>query len=91
MGGTRPRGLVLGAGGFLGAAWSLGALAAVQDATGWDVTRADLMVGTSAGSVLAAQLRAGHQVDELTAAHLRGWRGGRAARATGHATRYMRR
>jgi NTE family protein len=72
--------LVLGAGGFLGAAWSLGALAAVQDATGWDVTGADLMVGTSAGSVLAALLRAGHQVDELTAAHLRGSRGGRATR-----------
>lgn len=74
------RGLVLGAGGFLGAAWTLGALAAVQDATGWDVTGADLMIGTSAGSVLAALLRAGHPVDELVGAHLRGSRGGRATR-----------
>jgi NTE family protein len=72
--------LVLGAGGFLGAAWTLGALAAVQDATGWDVTSADLMIGTSAGSVLAALLRAGHPVDELAGAHLRGSRGGRATR-----------
>lgn len=60
------RGLVLGAGGVLGAAWMLGALAAVEDVTGRDPRDTDLMVGTSAGSVLAALLRAGKSVDELS-------------------------
>jgi NTE family protein len=73
------RALVLGAGGFLGAAWSLGALAAVQDATGWDAGNPDLVIGTSAGAVLAMMLRGGMSVDDLCAGQL----GGRAvARAT---------
>jgi len=50
------RGLVLGAGGVLGAAWTIGALAAVQEQYGWDPRDADVLVGTSAGSVLAASL-----------------------------------
>ena len=63
------RGLVLGAGGFLGAAWMLGALAAIQESTAWDARDADLMVGTSAGAVLTALLRAGVSVGELYQAH----------------------
>jgi NTE family protein len=66
---SRRRGVVLGAGGFLGAAWMLGALAAVQDATGWDTRNADQLVGTSAGSVLTALLRSGVSVNELYDAH----------------------
>ncbi|MDT7605817.1 MAG: hypothetical protein QOG96_320, partial [Pseudonocardiales bacterium] len=66
---SRRRGLVLGAGGFLGAAWMLGALAALQEATSWDAREADLMVGTSAGSVLAGLLRAGVSVDDLYGQH----------------------
>jgi NTE family protein len=66
---SRRRGLVLGAGGFLGAAWMLGALAAVQEATSWDAREADLMVGTSAGSVLTGLLRAGVSVDDLYGQH----------------------
>lgn len=62
--------MVLGAGGFLGAAWTLGALSAVQQTTGFDVTDADVMVGTSAGSVLAMMLRAGLTVEQLCAAQL---------------------
>jgi NTE family protein len=50
------RAVVLGGGGVLGAAWMIGALAAVQDAYGWDPRDADVLVGTSAGSVLAALL-----------------------------------
>ena len=52
----RPTALVLGAGGVLGAAWMTGALAAWRTGcrAGNDV---DLVVGTSAGSVLAAALR----------------------------------
>jgi NTE family protein len=52
-------GLVLGAGGVVGAAYHVGALAAIADVTGWDARRADLIVGTSAGSGVAATLRVG--------------------------------
>jgi len=62
--GTR-RGLVLGSGGVLGAAWLVGALAALQDETGVDVRDFDACVGTSAGSVLVALLGAGVSVGDL--------------------------
>jgi NTE family protein len=51
--------VVLGAGGMLGGAYHAGALAALEEATGFDARRADLLVGTSAGSISAASLRAG--------------------------------
>jgi NTE family protein len=53
------RGLVLGAGGVLGAAWTIGALKALHDSTGFDPATADVIVGTSAGAVLAAFLSTG--------------------------------
>ena len=59
------RGLVLGAGGVLGAAWTIGALAAVQEQYGWDPREAEVLIGTSAGSVLAASLAAGVAVEAL--------------------------
>lgn len=59
------RGLVLGGGGVLGAAWMVGALAAVQDALGIDVGECEQVVGTSAGSVVAALITAGVGVDDL--------------------------
>ncbi len=65
------RGLVLGAGGVLGAAWTIGALAAVRDEYGWDPRDAEVLVGTSAGSVLAASLGCGLGVDQLVG-HQRG-------------------
>jgi NTE family protein len=52
-------GLVLGAGGVVGGAYHAGALTALAEATGWDARDADLIVGTSAGSIAAASLRAG--------------------------------
>ncbi len=61
------RGLVLGAGGVLGAAWTMGALDALQREYGWDPREAEVLVGTSAGSVLAASLGCGVGVDELLA------------------------
>src|SRR5215831_17937205 len=71
-GGSRPRvGLVLGAGGVLGAAWMTGALPAVQERLPCPIADVDLIVGTSAGSVLAAALRCGVSVDEMIA-HQRG-------------------
>lgn len=59
------RGLVLGAGGVLGAAWTVGALAAVEEQLGWDPREAEVLVGTSAGSVLVAALACGVSVQEL--------------------------
>ena len=66
-GGTHPirRGLVLGGGGVLGAAWMVGALSALRDVHGIDPRDCDVIVGTSAGSVLAALLGAGVSVDQL--------------------------
>jgi NTE family protein len=49
------RALVLGGGGSAGNAWLIGVLAGLLDA-GLDVTEADLVIGTSAGSTAAAQV-----------------------------------
>lgn len=66
--GSRPRvGLVLGAGGVLGAAWMTGALPALQERLPCAVNDADLIVGTSAGSVLTAALRCRIGIDEMIA------------------------
>lgn len=63
---TQPRrGLLLGGGGVLGAAWMIGALSAVADRYDWDPREAEVLVGTSAGSVLAGLLGAGVSVDML--------------------------
>ena len=59
------RGLVLGGGGVLGAAWMVGALQALQDETGVDARDFEAYVGTSAGSVLVALLSAGVSVGDL--------------------------
>lgn len=58
-------GLVLGGGGVLGAAWMAGALAALERTHGLDARTADVIMGTSAGSVMAAMLGAGVSVAEL--------------------------
>jgi NTE family protein len=68
------RGLVLGGGGVLGAAWMIGALSAVADAYDWDPREAQILVGTSAGSVLSALLGCGIGVDTLLN-HQRGVQG----------------
>jgi NTE family protein len=47
-------GVVLGGGGVLGAAWLLGALGALERELGWRPREADLLMGTSAGAVVAA-------------------------------------
>ena len=59
------RGVVLGAGGVLGAAWTIGALTALQEEYGWDPREAEVLIGTSAGSVLAGALGCGVGVDSL--------------------------
>lgn len=66
--GAGPRiGLVLGAGGVLGAAWMTGVLPALQERLPCAVNDVDLIVGTSAGSVLAAALRCGSSIEEMIA------------------------
>ena len=47
--------LVLGGGGSAGNAWLIGVIAGLFEA-GLDVTEADLIIGTSAGSTAAAQI-----------------------------------
>jgi NTE family protein len=63
--GPPRRGLVLGAGGVLGAAWSIGALQAVAEVEGFAPHSADIIIGTSAGAMLAALLGAGLTVSDL--------------------------
>ena len=62
---TGRRGLVLGGGGVLGAAWMVGALSVLEDELGADLRDFDQLVGTLAGSVLAALLGAGVSVADL--------------------------
>lgn len=50
-------GLVLGAGGLPGEAFHRGVLRALADIAGWDARTADVIVGTSAGALVAASLR----------------------------------
>ncbi len=64
----RERALVLGGGGSTGNAWLIGVIAGLSEA-GLDVTRADVTIGTSAGSTTAAQI-AGATPAELLAATL---------------------
>jgi len=52
-------GLVLGAGGLVGAAWLTGGLEALAGETGWDPSSAEFVVGTSAGSVIGTTIAAG--------------------------------
>lgn len=56
--------LVLGAGGVTGIAWETGLLKGLRDA-GLDLAGADLVVGTSAGSVVGAQITTGVPLDDL--------------------------
>ena len=59
-------GLVLGAGGIVGQAYHAGVLAAFEEA-GWDPRRADVVVGSSAGSVTGSLLRLGLSAHDLAA------------------------
>jgi NTE family protein len=63
------RALVLGGGGVAGIAWTTGLIAGLLD-NGVDVRAADLLIGTSAGSTVGAQLSSGTPVEELYARQL---------------------
>src|SRR3954452_19590108 len=60
-------GLVLGAGGVVGQAYHGGVLAVLEHDCGWDPRHADVIVGTSAGSITGTLLRAGVPASELAA------------------------
>jgi NTE family protein len=65
-------GLVLGAGGVLGASWLIGALDAVESELAWSPSDAERIVGTSAGSVVGAFVAAG-----IEPAHMSAYNAGR--------------
>ena len=58
------RALVLGGGGIVGVAWEAALLAGLIDG-GVDVRNADLIVGTSAGSIVGSQIAAGRDPREM--------------------------
>lgn len=64
---ARPvrRGLVLGGGGVLGAAWTAGALQALEEHLDLDARGFDQILGTSAGSVFAALLGSGVPASDM--------------------------
>jgi NTE family protein len=63
---TDQQALVLGGGGVAGIAWMTGLLTGLADA-GDDMTGADLIIGTSAGANVAAQLGSGLPLPDLFA------------------------
>lgn len=63
------RALVLGGGGTVGIAWEIGVLSGLRNA-GVDLENADLLVGTSAGSVVGTQLALRMPLDVLLAEQL---------------------
>jgi NTE family protein len=68
-GARAERALVLAGGGATGNAWEIGLIAGLSDA-GVDLTEADLIIGTSAGSTVAAQITSGRRPADLYAAIL---------------------
>jgi NTE family protein len=73
------RALVLGGGGVTGVAWETGLLWGLYEA-GLDLTQADVFIGTSAGSMVAAQLTSGRALAELFATQMAEGSGEIAAR-----------
>lgn len=62
--------LVLGGGGTTGIAWEMGLLLGLHE-VGTGVSDADLIIGTSAGSVVGAQITSGLNLEDLYAIQLR--------------------
>ena len=73
--------LVLGGGGITGIGWEIGVLAGLAEA-GVDLTGAELVVGTSAGSVVGAQVTSGADLEAMYARQLAPPTGEKVARMT---------
>jgi len=69
MGDHGSTALVLGGGGITGIAWEIGVLVGLARA-GLDLTDADVVVGTSAGSVVGAQVTSRTSLEDLYAVQL---------------------
>ena len=68
QGGTSPtRAVVLGGGGVTGIAWEIGVLAGLV-ASGVALTKANAVIGTSAGSFVGAAVASGYDLESLAAA-----------------------
>lgn len=70
---TKPNALVLAGGGLAGIAWETGVLLGIADeapAVAQALLASDVLLGTSAGSTVAAQLSSGLPLDELFARQL---------------------
>lgn len=63
--GAMKTGLVLGGGGMVGMAYHAGVLRALEQEAGFCPADADLVVGTSAGSVVGAYLRSGWSTEDF--------------------------
>ncbi|MFP5430716.1 MAG: patatin-like phospholipase family protein [Gammaproteobacteria bacterium] len=59
------RALVIGCGGVAGGAWTIAMLDSLSRATGWDPRTADILMGTSSGSVIVSLLGGGTSVERL--------------------------
>ncbi|HSV38824.1 MAG TPA: patatin-like phospholipase family protein [Nocardioidaceae bacterium] len=59
------RGLVIGGGGTLGLAWSVGALSALEEALDWDARTATVIVGSGSGAEIAAVLGASFTTQDM--------------------------
>jgi NTE family protein len=79
---ARRIGLVLGAGGVTGLAFHAGTLLALENDLGWNPNSSELIVGSSAGSVIGGLLRANLTTDDLAA-----WSTSVAPRTAGRASR----
>ena len=64
MSSDKSKALVLSGGGITGIAWEIGLLLGLEEG-GVDVTAVDLIVGTSAGSSVGAQITSGLSLEEL--------------------------
>jgi NTE family protein len=60
----RERALVLGGGGITGVAWEIGLLCGLAE-RGLDLSGADLVLGSSAGSIVGASIASGEPLDAL--------------------------
>jgi NTE family protein len=63
------RALVLGGGGVTGIAWEIGVIAGLAD-RGIDLAAADVIIGTSAGSIVGADITSGQEPEALYRAQL---------------------
>lgn len=59
------RALVIGCGGVAGGAWTIAMLDSLANATGWDPRQADILMGTSSGSVIVSLLGGGISIERM--------------------------